>query len=149
MRAFKWENVEQCVNVLAQYEQEEKEGTLQHFVANTALGQENYIPEAQRASGDKVQLMTLHSAKGLEFPAVFIAGVEDHIIPHEKGAMETGLEEERRLFYVGITRAKEKLCLSMARSRLRMGKPFPTTPSRFLHELPKQLLKITSHKVIG
>jgi len=149
MRAFKWENVEQCVNVLAQYEQEEKEGTLQHFVANTALGQENYIPEAQRASGDKVQLMTLHSAKGLEFPAVFIAGVEDHIIPHEKGAMENGIEEERRLFYVGITRAQKKLCLSMARSRLRMGKPFPTTPSRFLHELPKQLLKITSHKVIG
>ncbi len=146
MRAFKWENVEQCVNVLAQYEQSEETVSLQHFIANTTLGQETFIPEASRASGDKVQLMTLHSAKGLEFPVVFIAGVEDHILPHEKGAMETGIEEERRLFYVGITRAQTKLCLSMARSRLRMGKPFPTTPSRFLHELPKQLLKISSHK---
>jgi DNA helicase-2/ATP-dependent DNA helicase PcrA len=90
--------------------------------------------------------MTLHSAKGLEFPICFIAGLEDHLLPHEKGAAETGIEEERRLFYVGITRAREKLILSMARTRLKAGKPVPTTPSRFLFEIPQHLLKPVSVK---
>jgi superfamily I DNA/RNA helicase len=151
MRAFKWENVEECVNVLASYQEATPPAdvSLQHFIANTTLGQETFIPQSSRSNTDKVQLMTLHSAKGLEFPVVFIAGVEDHIIPHEKGAQETGIEEERRLFYVGITRARKKLTLSMARSRLRMGKAFPTTPSRFLFEIPKHLLKMATHKQIG
>ena len=90
--------------------------------------------------------MTLHSAKGLEFAACFIVGLEDHILPHEKSLLETGIEEERRLFYVGITRARKFLTLSMARSRMRMGKAQPTNPSRFLFEIPKPLLKATSHK---
>ncbi len=152
MRGFKWENVEACINALASYEQDAQERghspSLQDFVANTTLGNSN--PDyARAAGGDKVQLMTLHSAKGLEFPAVFIAGLEDHSLPHEKSAAETGLEEERRLFYVGITRAKRQLTLSMARTRLRMGKLSPTTPSRFLFELPKTHLKSTNHKFIA
>jgi superfamily I DNA/RNA helicase len=101
----------------------------------------------KKSDGDKVQLMTLHSAKGLEFPACFIVGMEDHILPHEKSLIETGLEEERRLFYVGITRAQKFLTLSMARCRMRMGKSHPTTPSRFLFEIPKNLLKPTSHNL--
>jgi DNA helicase-2/ATP-dependent DNA helicase PcrA len=146
MRDFKWENVQECINALAQYEQDEEEPTLQHFVANTALGKQSFTPQAQKSGEDKVQLMTLHSAKGLEFPAVFIIGLEDHILPHEKSAAQTGIEEERRLFYVGITRARNYLTLTMARSRLRMGKASPTVPSRFLNEIPSSLLKPVSHK---
>ncbi|HEX2582653.1 MAG TPA: 3'-5' exonuclease, partial [Chlamydiales bacterium] len=148
MRDFKWENVQECINALAQYEQEEEEPSLQHFVANTALGKQTFAASGQKAGEDKVQLMTLHSAKGLEFLAVFIVGLEDHILPHEKSAAEGGIEEERRLFYVGITRARKYLTLSMARSRLRCGKANPTTPSRFLHEIPSSLFKAVSPKFI-
>jgi DNA helicase-2/ATP-dependent DNA helicase PcrA len=149
MRSFKWENVQECINALALYETEEKEdATLQGFLANTALSKPSYDHFSKSVAENKVQLMTLHSAKGLEFPAVFIIGVEDHILPHEKGMAETGIEEERRLFYVGITRAKKFLTLSMARARLRMGKTDLTTPSRFLFEIPSHLLKAVSHKFI-
>jgi DNA helicase-2/ATP-dependent DNA helicase PcrA len=155
MRDFKWENVQECVNALAAYEEDmRKEGnedqiSIQHFVSNTALNKQSFSSHEKSASEDKVQLMTLHSAKGLEFPAVFIVGLEDHILPHEKGVAETGIEEERRLFYVGITRARKHLTLSMARTRLRMGKAIPTAPSRFLYEIPAPLLKTGFHKFIG
>ena len=87
--------------------------------------------------------MTFHSAKGLEFPACFLVSLEDHIIPHEKSLKETGLEEERRLMYVAITRARHHLILSMAQQRNRMGKESPSRPSRFLFEIPKDLLRMT------
>lgn len=147
MRAFKWENVQECINALAQYELEKAdEKSLQDFIATTTLIRQH--PQTQKKNrGDRVQLMTLHSAKGLEFPICFLVGLEDHILPHEKSALETGIEEERRLFYVGITRARKQLILSMACSRLKMGKYTPTTPSRFLHEIPKQLLRPTSAKL--
>lgn len=149
MRELKWENVQECINAISHYEEEEKEeATLQGFLSNTALNKQSFTSHLRSSSEDKVQLMTLHSAKGLEFPAVFIVGLEDHILPHEKGAAQTGIEEERRLFYVGITRARKFLTLSMARSRLRMGKAHPTTPSRFLYEIPSSLLKVGSHKFI-
>jgi len=93
--------------------------------------------------------MTFHSAKGLEFPACFLVGLEDGILPHEKSMMQTGLEEERRLFYVGITRAQKHLTLSMARTRMRMGKTSPTNPSRFLFEIPKTLYKVADHKIFA
>lgn len=147
MRDFKWENVQECISSLAEYENTTEDPSLQDFVATTALIQNSYSQQ-KKQSEDRVQLMTLHSAKGLEFPAVFIVGLEDHLIPHEKGAAETGIEEERRLFYVGITRAQRYLYLSMARSRLRMGTAHPTNPSRFLFEIPQELLKATSHKFI-
>lgn len=143
MRAFKWENVQECVNAIAQSE----DHTLQDFIANTTLNRE-MVQKHKKRSEDRVHLMTLHSAKGLEFPACFIVGIEDGILPHEKSMMETGLEEERRLFYVGITRAQKHLTLSMARSRMRMGKPQPTNPSRFLYEIPKTLYKVTNHKIV-
>ncbi|MDP1609007.1 MAG: UvrD-helicase domain-containing protein [Chlamydiales bacterium] len=152
MRQFKWENVEECVNALAHYEKEMTEQgttediTLQHFIANTMLARKTMEPSEKKRNEDKVQLMTLHSAKGLEFPYVFLVGLEDHILPHEKSSMETGIEEERRLFYVGITRAQKHLTLSMSRSRLRMGKLQPTNPSRFLFEIPKELLQPTTAK---
>jgi superfamily I DNA/RNA helicase len=155
MREFKWENVQECVNALAQYEEEmlanstPEEITLQHFIANTTLARQTMQPKIKKQHEDKVQLMTLHSAKGLEFPNVFIVGLEDHILPHEKSAAQTGIEEERRLFYVGITRARKHLTLSMARARMRMGKAEPTNPSRFLFEIPKELLQATAVKVLS
>lgn len=146
MREFKWENVQECVNALAQYELE-NEPILQDFIANTTLSRPNFASHVKQSNEDKVQLMTLHSAKGLEFPICFIVGLEDHILPHEKSREITGIEEERRLFYVGITRARKNLILSMSRARMRMGKAEPTNPSRFLFEIPKHLLKPTSHKI--
>jgi DNA helicase II / ATP-dependent DNA helicase PcrA len=142
MRDFKWENVQECVNALAQYEKD-NEPLLQSFISNTALKPTQSSEKREHA--DVVHLMTLHSAKGLEFPVCFIVGLEDHILPHEKSSEVTGIEEERRLFYVGITRSRKKLILSMARARMRMGKAVPTNPSRFLFEIPRTLLKATSH----
>jgi len=153
MRDFKWENVQECVSALAQYESDmEKTGaieeiTLQHFVSNTTLARQTFQTHSKQSNEDQVHLMTFHSAKGLEFPACFLVGLEDGILPHEKSVAQTGLEEERRLFYVGITRARKYLTLSMARTRMRMGKAHPTNPSRFLFEIPKHLLKAVDYKV--
>jgi ATP-dependent DNA helicase Rep len=83
-----------------------------------------------------VRLMTLHSAKGLEFRFVYIAGIEDGTLPHAGGIEEGRLDEERRLFYVGITRARERLCLSYASRSKRFGAVISNEPSRFLAELP-------------
>jgi ATP-dependent DNA helicase Rep len=84
-----------------------------------------------------VRLMTLHAAKGLEFRFVYIAGAEDGLLPHAGGIEEGRLDEERRLFYVGITRARERLCLSYATRSKRYGAIISNEPSRFLAELPQ------------
>ncbi|MDZ4676684.1 MAG: UvrD-helicase domain-containing protein [Oligoflexia bacterium] len=86
-----------------------------------------------------VSLMTLHSCKGLEFPIVFMVGIEEDVIPHR--TLGSDISEERRLFYVGVTRAQERLILSRARQRKRHGKLIPSAPSRFLLEIPKELYK--------
>jgi ATP-dependent DNA helicase Rep len=86
--------------------------------------------------GNAVRLMTLHGAKGLEFRFVFIVGVEDGQLPHEGSIEEGRLDEERRLMYVGITRAKERLCLSYAARSRRFGQILKNDPSRFLAEIP-------------
>ena len=86
-------------------------------------------------------LMTLHSAKGLEFPVVFIVGLEEGLLPHHLRLQDPReLEEERRLFYVGMTRAKEELFLSYAERRGLFGRATPRMPSRFLGELPQEIL---------
>lgn len=150
MRAFKWENVQEFVSAIADYEQTlAREGrhdeiSLHDFVTSTPLGQEKAFSKKNEKSKDKVTLMTFHSAKGLEFKACFLVGMEDHIIPHEKSLAETGIEEERRLMYVAITRAREFLTCTMARQRKRMGKDTPSKPSRFLAEIPKELLCVTA-----
>ena len=91
---------------------------------------------------DAVQLMTLHSAKGLEFPLVFLAGMEENLFPHRMSLEEPGrLEEERRLCYVGITRAMEKLVITYAESRRLHGSETFNTPSRFVREIPAELLQ--------
>ncbi|NBS12890.1 MAG: ATP-dependent DNA helicase Rep, partial [Gammaproteobacteria bacterium] len=89
---------------------------------------------------DRVQLATLHAAKGLEFPEVFLMGVEEDILPHRNAIEGDSIEEERRLMYVGITRAQQHLQITYAKRRKQFGETFETTPSRFLDELPEDHL---------
>jgi ATP-dependent DNA helicase Rep len=96
--------------------------------------------QSEEAADDRVQLMTLHAAKGLEFPHVFLVGVEEELLPHRNSTSEAGLAEERRLAYVGITRAKHTLALTHAARRKRWGEVVETQPSRFLAELPRDEL---------
>lgn len=149
MRDFKWENVMMCLDALVQYEETEEEISLHHFLSNTLLDQDKIPLREKEFKEDKVNLMTFHSAKGLEFEACFLVCLEDHIIPHEKSLAETGLEEERRLMYVAMTRAKKILTLSMSRQRKRYGKDVNSSPSRFLFEIPKELLKVTSWQTVS
>lgn len=135
------ENVEELISATRQFV-EEADGDmspLDAFLANAALE----AGESQSSdSPDYVQLMTLHAAKGLEFPTVFLAGVEEGLFPHKMSLEEPGrLAEERRLCYVGITRAKKKLYLSYAESRRMHGNENYHRPSRFLNEVPKELLE--------
>lgn len=145
-REFKWENVQGCIRALNQYENlEDNVPSLEDFVSGALLDRRKDKRKDSLAA-DKLNLMTFHSSKGLEFPAVFLVGIEDLLIPHIKSQTEQGIEEERRLLYVAITRAMQHLCLSMARKRVRHGKLEVTTPSRFLFEIPKDILRLSSWK---
>ncbi len=144
MRELKWENVQACISALQTYEKGE-ETSLHDFLSSTMLDNRKH-GKKDRFGDDKLNLMTFHSAKGLEFPAVFLVGLEDHLIPHMKSQTKEGIEEERRLLYVAITRAMETLCLSMSRKRPHHGKMVSCNPSRFLFEIPKDILKVTSWK---
>ena len=93
--------------------------------------------QEEESADDKVQLMTLHAAKGLEFPHVFLIGMEEDLLPHRNSIEEGNIEEERRLAYVGITRARETLTFTLAARRKQFGEIFQTTPSRFLEEIPE------------
>jgi ATP-dependent DNA helicase Rep len=95
---------------------------------------------------DQVQLMTLHSSKGLEFPFVFMVGMEEGFLPHQTSIDEDGVDEERRLAYVGITRAQRELTFTLTRERRQYGEVVKPEPSRFLHELPQDDLEWESHK---
>ena len=137
------ENLDELVNVASRFERtpEDLEANLSEldaFLAHAALE----AGEGQGEAGtDCVQLMTLHSAKGLEFPIVFLVGLEDGLFPTQRSAEDPSrLEEERRLAYVGITRARERLVLCYAESRRQYGSEALQRPSRFLDELPAHLL---------
>ena len=136
----KVENLEELINAASQFIPENSELTpLQAFLSHAALE----AGETQdQLSSNCVQLMTLHTAKGLEFKIVFICGLEEGLFPHELSIRdEKRLEEERRLCYVGITRAREKLYLSHAECRRFHGKENFQRPSRFLGEIPKKYLE--------
>ena len=134
------ENLEELVSAAKQFVPEGEElSPLQQFLDSAA-------PDAGDAQAeeheDSIQMMTLHSAKGLEFPLVFLSGMEENLFPHRMSLEEPGrLEEERRLCYVGITRAMEKLVMTYAESRRLHGSENYNTPSRFLREIPAQLLQ--------
>lgn len=136
--AARLENVEELVAVTREFRRQNPAGNLVDFLTETAL-----VAAADELddSGGQVSLMTLHTAKGLEFDAVFITGIEEELLPHRIAAMEPGgPEEERRLFYVGITRARKRLHLSLAMTRAQFGEVSPAAPSRFLEEIPSALI---------
>ena len=127
------------VNALAAYEARAKQPSLREFLDEMALvGQEEQEKEDQ---GARVALMTLHSAKGLEFPHVYMVGMEEGLLPHRRSIEDLGgaaIDEERRLCYVGITRAKDDLTLSFCKARTKWGVERPQVPSRFLMEMRGQ-----------
>ncbi len=128
------ENLEELVGVAREYETNEPEATLAGFLANVAL-----ISDLDTLDGTTsyITMMTMHSAKGLEFPSVFLTGLEEGVFPHSRALVDmTELEEERRLAYVGVTRAMNRLFLSYAERRTLYGNTFAHPKSRFLEEMP-------------
>ena len=134
------ENLEELVSAAKQFVAEDDDRSpQQQFLDRAALDAGDAQAEEHE---DSVQLMTLHSAKGLEFPLVFLAGMEENLFPHRMSMEEPGrLEEERRLCYVGITRAMKKLIITYAECRRLHGSETFNTPSRFVREIPAQLLQ--------
>ena len=135
------ENLAELETVAQEFSNENPEGTLVDFLERVSLvADSDDIPDAD-ASGGVVTLMTLHTAKGLEFPVVFLTGMEDGVFPHMRSLGDPKeLEEERRLAYVGITRARERLYLSRSMMRSAWGSPAFNPPSRFLDEIPADIL---------
>lgn len=140
------ENLQELAAVALEFEQErgdeEGTGTLAEFLEKVALvADSDQIPDEDEDGSGVITLMTLHTAKGLEFPVVFLTGMEDGVFPHMRALGQTKeLEEERRLAYVGITRARERLYLTRAAMRSAWGQPSYNPPSRFLEEIPEQHL---------
>ncbi len=135
----RWRNIQELRNVAADFSHLPGTEGLGAFLEQVAL-----VADVDRLDPDKdaITLITLHAAKGLEFPVVFIVGLEENILPHSRSLEnEKEMEEERRLLYVGITRAKEKLYLIYAFRRSLWGNQLPSKPSRFLSEIPPNLLK--------
>ena len=132
------ENLLEFKSITASYEERTGSVNLGDFLEEISLvsDQANHTED-----GNVVTLMTLHSAKGLEFPVVFMVGMEEGIFPHNMSIMEDNIEEERRLCYVGITRAKEKLYLTNAKRRMLYGKDQMNVPSRFIAEIKDDLLE--------
>ncbi|MEU8503489.1 DNA helicase PcrA [Streptomyces brevispora] len=141
------ENLQELAAVALEFEQERGEeegaGTLPEFLERVALvADSDQIPDEDTDGSGVVTLMTLHTAKGLEFPVVFLTGMEDGVFPHMRALGQVKeLEEERRLAYVGITRARERLYLTRAAMRSAWGQPSYNPPSRFLEEIPEQHLE--------
>ncbi|GGP66190.1 DNA helicase PcrA [Streptomyces calvus] len=135
------ENLQELAAVALEFEQERSEGeagTLADFLEQVALvADSDQIPDEDEDGSGVITLMTLHTAKGLEFPVVFLTGMEDGVFPHMRALGQTKeLEEERRLAYVGITRARERLYLTRSTLRSAWGQPSYNPPSRFLEEIP-------------
>ncbi len=148
------DNLGELVNAAAAFDSEERETGLEEtgdplvdFLTHAALeAGEHQAGEGQ----DALQMMTVHSAKGLEFDAVFLSGLEEGLFPHEQSVVEKdGLEEERRLAYVAITRAKKRLYLSFAQTRMLHGQTRYNLPSRFLDEIPEGLTKWLTPRFAG
>lgn len=131
--------VEEVVNALASYSKESNNPTLYGFLDEVTLGDRefNNNDKDKQLARNAVAMLTMHSAKGLEYPHVYLVGMEEGLLPHHRSVKAEGaaIDEERRLCYVGVTRAKERLTLTMALTRMKWGKPRDTIPSRFLYEI--------------
>ena len=140
---IRWQNIEELINVSADYDKIKPPQGLKDFLEKTALLSEADEIEEQK---EQVHLMTLHTAKGLEFPIVFIAGCEEGVLPHSRSLLNPlDLEEERRLFYVGITRSKGHLYLIFSQRRTNWGNKEANPVSRFLSEIPEELTKFEEY----
>ncbi len=133
-------NVSELLDWLERLQQKEEEPTLATLVNQITL-LDVLDRQDEEEGGDRVHLMTLHAAKGLEFNQVFLVGMEEELLPHRTSIEEDNIEEERRLTYVGITRARRRLTLTLAKQRQRYGEKIPCQPSRFLDELPADQLE--------
>ncbi len=138
----RWLNVESVIEAIGSYEEKAEKPSLVNFLDESHLNTDDakFSKKERRATG--VTLMTIHSAKGLEYPFVFIMGCEEGLVPHGKSVLEGGLEEERRLFYVALTRGKRYVALFESLMRKRGENDRPTSTSRFLKEIPQDLLKV-------
>jgi DNA helicase-2/ATP-dependent DNA helicase PcrA len=134
------ENLQELVNVTTEYEAREEEQSLAGFLEATALISD---VDSLTEEGEAVTLMTLHSSKGLEFPVVYMMGMEEGVFPHSRSlGSDTELEEERRLCYVGMTRAREELHITYAQRRSLYGQPNFNPRSRFIDDLPGELVEL-------
>ncbi|NUM31403.1 MAG: UvrD-helicase domain-containing protein [Bacteroidetes bacterium] len=138
----RYENIVSLLNSIKEFAEDdtnEQEKTLENYLQDIALLTDT---DKDETDFDKVSLMTIHSAKGLEFPVVFVGGIEENLFPSQMSlSNRKDLEEERRLFYVALTRAKEKVILSYATSRFKFGTLMPCEPSRFLDEIDKEFIE--------
>ncbi len=144
---IRWENVQELISAIAEFRQQEgSNGSLSEFLQQVSLFTDQ---DKEQANDDRVTLMTLHASKGLEFEAVFIAGLEEGLFPLANASQERkDLEEERRLFYVGTTRAKTYLFLLSARSRFRYGEHQTCLRSRFLEEIDTSVIKTEAGEIV-
>ena len=140
------ENLQELVAVAQEYEEDERlegeEVSIVGFLERVSLvADSDQIPDGEDHGG-VVTLMTLHTAKGLEFPTVFLTGMEENVFPHSRSLGDPSeIEEERRLAYVGLTRARKNLYLSRASTRFAFGSPTYNSPSRFLSEIPEEIIE--------
>src|SRR4029079_2924134 len=139
-------NIEELLTAAREFDVQHPEGNaLEQFLEETSLVADT---DAWETETDRVTLMTLHAAKGLEFPAVFIVACEQGLLPHDRSLHDDDkLEEERRLLFVGITRARQELQLSYAQYRAFRGQACPTAPSSFLMELPRHEMALSDSVV--
>lgn len=140
----RWQNIEELINVGTEYDKLPAPNGLKEFLEKTAL-----LSDADEVQNNKevVHLMTLHTAKGLEFPIIFIIGCEEGILPHTRSLLNPlDIEEERRLFYVGITRSKIHLHLVVSQRRTNWGSKEANAPSRFLSEIPEHLINYEEYE---
>lgn len=134
-------SIEEVINAVAEYEEEAEVPNMHDFLSSVTLaGREFGSPKEKEMKKNAISLMTYHSAKGLEFPIVYMVGMEEGILPHRRSIIGNAeeVDEERRLCYVGVTRAQDELTLTLPMSRHKWGKPRTTYPSRFLYEVTGQ-----------
>ena len=134
MQAQRWSAVDEVLNFAENHRRRAKEGTIESFLHELVLEANDDFTSEDSRNRSSVTLMTLHAAKGLEYPRVYLVGLEEGLLPHARAVAEDSIDEERRLAYVGITRAREELTLTRTRSRARHGHRAPSMASRFLYE---------------
>jgi superfamily I DNA/RNA helicase len=132
-RTTRWDAVNEILNMAELHARQKKQASLADFLADVTLNANDDDKENETAS-DKVTLMTLHSAKGLEFGEVYLVGMEEGLLPHARSIQDGAIEEERRLAYVGITRARRRLTMTYTVGRAKYGDRVASIPSRFLYE---------------